>query len=146
MVLASGGAARMEVRPGWRCGQDGGAARREVPVAEAELDEACGEPAPEFPVTETVNLSADHDLSGGGDVLDRVLGCARDALRAYGGHPDAAIEALAGASFLKGLLVRFNAKYVATRLQDYSALATLLGDIVNRRNLDRKSTRLNSSH
>ena len=70
----------------------------EVPVpvaeAEAELDEACGEPAPEFPVTETVNLSADHDLSGGGDVLDRVLGCARDALRAYGGHPDAAIELL----------------------------------------------------
>ena len=44
-------------------------------------------------------------------------------------------KALAGASFLKGLLVRFNAKYVATRLQDYSALATLLGDIVNRRNL-----------
>src|ERR1035441_7915036 len=79
-----GGAARMEVRPGWRCGQDGGAARMEVPVAEAELDEACGEPVPEFPVTETVNLSADHDLAGGGDVLDRVLGCARDALRAYG--------------------------------------------------------------
>jgi hypothetical protein len=58
------------------------------------MDQVSGEPADEFPVTETVNPSADHDLSGGGNVLDRVLGCARDALPAYGGHPDAAIELL----------------------------------------------------
>jgi hypothetical protein len=45
-------------------------------------------------------------------------------------------KALAGVSFLKGLLVEFNAKYVATRLQDYSALVTILGNIVNRRNLE----------
>jgi len=44
-------------------------------------------------------------------------------------------QALADVGFLKGLLVRFNAKYVATRLQDYSALVTLLGNVVNRRNL-----------
>jgi hypothetical protein len=29
----------------------------------------------------------EHDLSAGGDVMDRVRGCARDALAAYGGHP-----------------------------------------------------------
>ena len=28
-----------------------------------------------------------HDLSAGGDVMDRVRGCAQDALAAYGGHP-----------------------------------------------------------
>ena len=31
----------------------------------------------------------EHDLSAGGDVMDRVRGCARDALAAYGGHPGA---------------------------------------------------------
>ena len=35
-----------------------------------------------------------HDLSAGGDVMDRVAGCAREALRAYGGHPDASVELL----------------------------------------------------
>src|SRR5581483_963349 len=36
----------------------------------------------------------EHDLSSGGDVLHRVRACARDALRAYGCHPDAAVELL----------------------------------------------------
>ncbi len=45
-------------------------------------------------VTEPVNLSAAHDLSGGGAVMDRVLECAREALRAYGAHPAAEIELL----------------------------------------------------
>jgi len=35
-----------------------------------------------------------HDLSAGGDVMDRVRGCARDALAAYGGHPEASVELL----------------------------------------------------
>jgi Ser/Thr protein kinase RdoA (MazF antagonist) len=35
-----------------------------------------------------------HDLSGGGDVLDRVRQCALDALRAYGCHPDATVDLL----------------------------------------------------
>src|SRR6201986_2543345 len=35
-----------------------------------------------------------HDLSAGGDVMDRVRGCARDALAAYGGHPGAFVELL----------------------------------------------------
>src|SRR5262249_38476611 len=36
-----------------------------------------------------------HDLSAGGDVMDRVRGCARDALAAYGGvSPTASIELL----------------------------------------------------
>jgi Ser/Thr protein kinase RdoA (MazF antagonist) len=35
-----------------------------------------------------------HELSAGGDVLDRVRRCAVDALRAYGGHPDARVELL----------------------------------------------------
>src|SRR5690242_20249344 len=36
-----------------------------------------------------------HDLSAGGDVMDRVRGCARDALTAYGGvSPAASIELL----------------------------------------------------
>jgi Ser/Thr protein kinase RdoA (MazF antagonist) len=35
-----------------------------------------------------------HDLSAGGDVLDRVRGCAIDALAAYGGHPGATVEFL----------------------------------------------------
>ncbi len=37
---------------------------------------------------------ADHDLSAGGDVMDRVRGCAQDALAAYGGHPEASLELL----------------------------------------------------
>ncbi|MGB6578803.1 MAG: phosphotransferase [Streptosporangiaceae bacterium] len=37
---------------------------------------------------------AEHDLSAGGDVMDRVRGCARDALAAYGGHPEASLELL----------------------------------------------------
>ncbi len=37
---------------------------------------------------------AQHDLSAGGDVMDRVRGCARDALAAYGGHPEASLELL----------------------------------------------------
>ena len=36
----------------------------------------------------------EHDLSAGGDVMDRVRGCARDALTAYGGHPGASVELL----------------------------------------------------
>jgi len=36
----------------------------------------------------------EHDLSAGGDVMDRVRGCARDALAAYGGHPGASVELL----------------------------------------------------
>ena len=35
-----------------------------------------------------------HDLSAGGDVMDRVTACARAALRRYGGHPDASVELL----------------------------------------------------
>ena len=35
-----------------------------------------------------------HDLSGGGDVLDRVRQCALDALPAFGCHPDATVELL----------------------------------------------------
>lgn len=35
-----------------------------------------------------------HDLSAGGDVMDRVRGCARDALAAYGLHPQASVELL----------------------------------------------------
>jgi Ser/Thr protein kinase RdoA (MazF antagonist) len=35
-----------------------------------------------------------HDLSGGGDVLDRVTRCARAALAAYGSHPDADVRLL----------------------------------------------------
>jgi Ser/Thr protein kinase RdoA (MazF antagonist) len=36
----------------------------------------------------------EHDLSSGGDVIDRVRGCARDALAAYGVHPEATVELL----------------------------------------------------
>src|ERR1700732_3270244 len=36
----------------------------------------------------------EHDLSAGGDVMDRVQGCARAALAAYGGHPGASVELL----------------------------------------------------
>jgi hypothetical protein len=37
----------------------------------------------------------EHDLSAGGDVMDRVRGCARDALAAYGGvSPAASVELL----------------------------------------------------
>lgn len=35
-----------------------------------------------------------HDLSAGGDVMDRVRGCAQDALAAYGLHPGASVELL----------------------------------------------------
>ena len=35
-----------------------------------------------------------HDLSAGGDVMDRVTRCARDALRAYGCDPGATVELL----------------------------------------------------
>ena len=37
---------------------------------------------------------AEHDLSAGGDVMERVRGCARDALAAYGGDPAASVELL----------------------------------------------------
>ncbi len=36
----------------------------------------------------------EHDLSAGGDVMDRVRARARDALAAYGGHPGASVELL----------------------------------------------------
>ena len=36
----------------------------------------------------------EHDLSAGGDVMDRVQGCALAALAAYGGHPGASVELL----------------------------------------------------
>jgi Ser/Thr protein kinase RdoA (MazF antagonist) len=36
----------------------------------------------------------EHDLSAGGDVLDRVTACARAALRRYDCHPDASVELL----------------------------------------------------
>jgi Ser/Thr protein kinase RdoA (MazF antagonist) len=36
----------------------------------------------------------EHDLSAGGDVMDRVRGCAQDALAAYGAHPKATVELL----------------------------------------------------
>jgi Ser/Thr protein kinase RdoA (MazF antagonist) len=39
-------------------------------------------------------MTGGHDLSAGGDVMDRVRGCAADALPAYGCHPDAAVELL----------------------------------------------------
>jgi Ser/Thr protein kinase RdoA (MazF antagonist) len=35
-----------------------------------------------------------HDLSAGGDVMDRVRGCAQDALAAYGVHAEATLELL----------------------------------------------------
>jgi len=35
-----------------------------------------------------------HDLSAGGDVMDRVAACARAALRRYDCHPDASVELL----------------------------------------------------
>ena len=35
-----------------------------------------------------------HDLSAGGDVMDRVTACARAALRRYDSHPDASVELL----------------------------------------------------
>jgi len=35
-----------------------------------------------------------HDLSAGGDVMDRVRRCAQDALRAHGCHPDTSVELL----------------------------------------------------
>jgi Ser/Thr protein kinase RdoA (MazF antagonist) len=35
-----------------------------------------------------------HDLSAGGDVMDRVAACARAALRRYNCHPDASVELL----------------------------------------------------
>jgi Ser/Thr protein kinase RdoA (MazF antagonist) len=37
---------------------------------------------------------SEHDLSAGGDVLDRVTACARTALRRYHCHPDASVELL----------------------------------------------------
>ena len=37
---------------------------------------------------------AGHDLSAGGDVMDRVRGCAADALAAYGCQPDAKVDLL----------------------------------------------------
>ena len=37
---------------------------------------------------------AEHDLSAGGDVMTRVLGCAQDALAAYGGGAAASVELL----------------------------------------------------
>ncbi len=40
------------------------------------------------------DLAAGHDLSAGGDVMDRVRGCAADALAAYGCHPDAKVDLL----------------------------------------------------
>jgi len=57
--------------------------------------------AADLPASDGVPASADdglpaggHDLSAGGDVMDRVRGCAIDALAAYGGHPGAAVELL----------------------------------------------------
>jgi len=47
----------------------------------------------------------EHDLSAGGDVMARVRGCARDALAAYGAHPQATLELLnvsENATFLVG--------------------------------------------
>jgi Ser/Thr protein kinase RdoA (MazF antagonist) len=38
--------------------------------------------------------SGAHDLSAGGGVMDRVRGCARDALAAYDSHPEASLELL----------------------------------------------------
>ncbi len=52
------------------------------PAGAAELRATAGDPP------------AGHDLSAGGDVMDRVRGCAADALAAYGGHPDAGVELL----------------------------------------------------
>src|SRR5437773_861328 len=47
--------------------------------------------------TESSHVPAEmteHDLSAGGDVMERVRGCARAALAAYGGHPGASVELL----------------------------------------------------
>jgi Ser/Thr protein kinase RdoA (MazF antagonist) len=47
----------------------------------------------------------EHDLSAGGDVMDRVRGCAHDALAAYSVHPDSTVELLnvsENATFLVG--------------------------------------------
>ena len=40
-----------------------------------------------------------HDLSAGGDVMERVTACARAALRRYDGHPDALKLRQAGERF-----------------------------------------------
>ena len=55
------------------------------------MDEVRNDPG--FPERETVGVPA-HDLSAGGDVMDRVRGCAAEALRAYDAHPDTIIELL----------------------------------------------------
>jgi hypothetical protein len=55
------------------------------------MDEIRNDPG--FTVRETVSLPG-HDLSAGGGVMDRVRGCAADALRAYDAHPDTVIELL----------------------------------------------------
>ncbi len=41
-----------------------------------------------------MGTSGEHDLSAGGDVMDRVGQCARQALREYDCHPDSTIELL----------------------------------------------------
>ncbi len=46
------------------------------------------------PPASRADLSAGHDLTAGGDVMDRVRGCAADALAAYGCHPDAKVDLL----------------------------------------------------
>jgi Ser/Thr protein kinase RdoA (MazF antagonist) len=58
------------------------------------MDEVRSDTGPGFPASDTAGLSAAHDLSAGGDVMDRVRGCAAEALRAYGAHPDTVIELL----------------------------------------------------
>ena len=61
----------------------------EVLAAVAGREHAPAGPAGAGPVA-----MGEHDLSAGGDVMDRVRGCAQDALAAYGGHPEASVELL----------------------------------------------------
>ena len=65
-------------------------ARPDLPAAGPGLPAA----GPGVPAAGPGVAGAGHDLSAGGDVMNRVTGCAREALRAYGCHPEASVELL----------------------------------------------------
>ncbi len=48
----------------------------------------------QVPAGEPGSPSGGHDLSAGGDVIERVTGCAIEALRAHGCHPGSTVELL----------------------------------------------------
>jgi Ser/Thr protein kinase RdoA (MazF antagonist) len=73
-----------------RAGPDLPAAGSDLPAAASDLPAA----GSDLPAAASDLPAAWHDLSAGGDVMDRVTGCAREALRAYGCHPDSSVELL----------------------------------------------------